>query len=174
MTLLENWRNKAYGNELTKTKQDRLWSHYFAVEKGVYQKILKDPFKVYEGTLADFASRFGTDVETMTGIMDGMDESFKDDYHNPIDTMDENTPLKIVIDPEKLYYNMVGAKAKWLYTLPEWDDILTAEKRQEIYHKNKISGTMRREGKKIYPNDPCPCGSGKKYKKCCGRNEIVL
>ncbi|MCC8017186.1 MAG: SEC-C domain-containing protein, partial [Lachnospiraceae bacterium] len=23
---------------------------------------------------------------------------------------------------------------------------------------------------KIYPNDPCPCGSGKKYKKCCGRN----
>ena len=24
--------------------------------------------------------------------------------------------------------------------------------------------------KKIYPNDPCPCGSGKKYKKCCGRN----
>ena len=23
--------------------------------------------------------------------------------------------------------------------------------------------------KKIYPNDPCPCGSGKKYKKCCGK-----
>ena len=23
--------------------------------------------------------------------------------------------------------------------------------------------------RKIYPNDPCPCGSGKKYKKCCGR-----
>ena len=22
---------------------------------------------------------------------------------------------------------------------------------------------------KVYPNDPCPCGSGKKYKKCCGR-----
>lgn len=27
----------------------------------------------------------------------------------------------------------------------------------------------RREGAKIYPNDPCPCGSGKKYKKCCGK-----
>ena len=24
--------------------------------------------------------------------------------------------------------------------------------------------------KKVYPNDPCPCGSGKKYKKCCGRS----
>ena len=31
------------------------------------------------------------------------------------------------------------------------------------------SGTYRREGPKIGRNDPCPCGSGKKYKKCCGR-----
>lgn len=30
--------------------------------------------------------------------------------------------------------------------------------------------TVKREGKKIGRNDPCPCGSGKKYKKCCGRN----
>jgi uncharacterized protein YecA (UPF0149 family) len=29
--------------------------------------------------------------------------------------------------------------------------------------------TFRREGKKIGRNEPCPCGSGKKYKKCCGR-----
>jgi SEC-C motif-containing protein len=28
--------------------------------------------------------------------------------------------------------------------------------------------TIRREGKKVGRNDPCPCGSGKKYKKCCG------
>jgi len=31
-------------------------------------------------------------------------------------------------------------------------------------------GPVRRAGKKIQPNDPCPCGSGKKYKYCCGRN----
>ena len=30
-------------------------------------------------------------------------------------------------------------------------------------------GPKRREADKIYPNDPCPCGSGKKYKNCCGR-----
>jgi uncharacterized protein YchJ len=30
-------------------------------------------------------------------------------------------------------------------------------------------GRMVRSERKIYPNDPCPCGSGKKYKKCCGR-----
>ena len=38
---------------------------------------------------------------------------------------------------------------------------------------NKDEGAVRapkkRENKKIYPNDPCPCGSGKKYKQCCGR-----
>ena len=105
----------------------------------------------------------------MTGFIDGIDDSLKG-YHNPIDTMDESTVLKIEIDPEMLYYNMVGAKANWLYELPEWDSILTEEKRKELYHSNKVSGTVVREGKKIYPNDPCPCGSGKKYKKCCGKN----
>jgi len=32
------------------------------------------------------------------------------------------------------------------------------------------NGTVQKiSGKKIYPNDPCPCGSGKKFKKCCGK-----
>ena len=31
-------------------------------------------------------------------------------------------------------------------------------------------GPVKRENAKVYPNDPCPCGSGKKYKKCCGAN----
>ncbi|MCX6348844.1 MAG: SEC-C metal-binding domain-containing protein [Candidatus Aureabacteria bacterium] len=29
--------------------------------------------------------------------------------------------------------------------------------------------TYKRDGAKVGPNDPCPCGSGKKYKKCCGK-----
>jgi len=37
-----------------------------------------------------------------------------------------------------------------------------------------LAGNVKAEketaGRKIYPNDPCPCGSGKKYKKCCGKN----
>ena len=39
----------------------------------------------------------------------------------------------------------------------------------ELY-PNGIDGNPVRVEKKIYPNDLCPCGSGKKYKKCCGRN----
>ena len=34
---------------------------------------------------------------------------------------------------------------------------------------SSVAEPKRREIKKIYPNDPCPCGSGKKYKQCCGR-----
>ncbi|MDO4965708.1 MAG: preprotein translocase subunit SecA [Lachnospiraceae bacterium] len=32
-----------------------------------------------------------------------------------------------------------------------------------------VKGPVKREEVKVYPNDPCPCGSGKKYKNCCGR-----
>ncbi|MGI6019861.1 MAG: preprotein translocase subunit SecA [Lachnospiraceae bacterium] len=35
---------------------------------------------------------------------------------------------------------------------------------------SSMSKTVTRKEKKVYPNDPCPCGSGKKYKNCCGRN----
>ena len=72
-------------------------------------------------------------------------------------------------DKEKLYYNMVGCKADWLYELPQWDALLDEETRKALYKKQKLSGTIVK-GKKIGRNDPCPCGSGKKYKQCCGKN----
>ena len=35
-----------------------------------------------------------------------------------------------------------------------------------------VRAPKKREEKKVYPNDPCPCGSGKKYKQCCGRKPV--
>ena len=168
-TLLETWRSLAYGDGLDDKKKEELWTNYFTIEKGIYEKILSNPTEVVEGTVKELAEKYGTEVLIMTGFLDGINESLKG-YENPIDTMAEDTVVKIEIDPEKLYYNMVEAKASWLYELPQWSEILSAETRTELYKKQKASGTVRREGHKIYPNDPCPCGSGKKYKKCCGRN----
>ena len=168
-TLLETWRSLAYGDGLDDKKKEELWTNYFTTEKGIYEKILSNPTEVVEGTVKELAEKYGTEVLVMTGFLDGINESLKG-YENPIDTMAEDTVVKIEIDPEKLYYNMVEAKASWLYELPQWSEILSAETRTELYKKQKASGTVRREGHKIYPNDPCPCGSGKKYKKCCGRN----
>ena len=39
-----------------------------------------------------------------------------------------------------------------------------------LLNQGKANGQVVRKTAKIYPNDPCPCGSGKKYKKCCGKN----
>ena len=167
MSLLENWRVKAYGDGTNDQEKEALWKNYFQIEKGIYEKLLADVATVESGTVSALAEKFGTTVEIMTGFLDGINDSLKE--ANPIETMDEDTEVKLAIDPEKLYYNMVEAKATWLYGLPEWDSILTEERRKELYKQQKTSGTIRK-GKKIGRNDPCPCGSGKKYKHCCGRN----
>ena len=50
------------------------------------------------------------------------------------------------------------------------DGINDSLKVQELYLEQKKSGTVVK-AHKIGRNDPCPCGSGKKYKFCCGRNK---
>ena len=82
--------------------------------------------------------------------------------------MDENTEVSLAFDKESLYKNMVDAKADWLYNLPAWKEIFTEDKLKELYKEAKRANTIVK-GPKIGRNDPCPCGSGKKYKKCCGR-----
>ena len=169
MALLETWRNLAYGDGLNDKERERLCNRYFAIEKGIYEKILSDPTQIIEGSVKELAEQYETELLIMTGFLDGINESLKD-YQNPIDTMEEDTIVKIEIDPEKLYYNMVEAKADWLYNLPMWNDILPQDKRKELYKAQKASGTIVK-GHKIGRNDPCPCGSGLKYKKCCGKNQ---
>ena len=167
MTLLENWRNKAYGEGTNDKQKEELWKRYFLIEKGIYEQILEEPDKVISCTVAELADRYGTDIETITGFLDGINDSLKET--NPIETMEESAPVKIEIDPEKLYYNMVEAKADWLYNLPQWDKILNEGRRKELYKEQKKSGTVVK-GRKIGRNETCPCGSGKKYKHCCGKN----
>ncbi|HNJ77368.1 MAG TPA: SEC-C metal-binding domain-containing protein [Azospira sp.] len=38
-----------------------------------------------------------------------------------------------------------------------------------FWQAKRGAGTVRRDGGKVGRNDPCPCGSGKKYKQCCGK-----
>ena len=146
MALLETWRNLAYGNGSNDKDKENLWNGYFAIEKGIYEKILSNPTEVITGTVKELAEKYETEILIMTGFLDGINESLKG-YENPIETMDENTQVKIEIDPEKLYYNMVAAKADWLYHLPQWDGILSEERRKELYKQQKISGTIRKEKK---------------------------
>lgn len=166
MSLLQTWREYAYSQDITPQESEKIWSHYFEVEKGIYEQILAEPDVTVEGTVKELAEKYNTEVMIMVGFLDGINDSLK--VQNPIDEMDEDTKVNLGYDKEKLYYNMVEAKAEWLYELPQWDGLLTVEKRKELYKKQKASGTVRKE-KKVGRNDPCPCGSGKKYKKCCGK-----
>ena len=103
---------------------------------------------------------------TMTGFLDGINDSLK--VQNPIEEMEEDTKVNLGFDKALLYKNMVAAEADWLYNLEEWQDIFDEETRKALYKEQKSSTTIVKDAK-VYPNDPCPCGSGKKYKKCCGK-----
>jgi len=165
MTLLENWRQAAYEVERDPKSEQMFWGAYFTEEQDIYEQILASD-EVVTGTVKELAEKFEVELPIMVGYLDGINDSLK--TPNPIETMEEDTVVSLDYDPEKLYYNMVAARAEWLYTLPQWDRLLTAERRKELYKQQKSSTTIVK-GKKIGRNEPCPCGSGKKYKHCCGK-----
>lgn len=167
-TLLEQWRDTAYSKEMDKAALQQFWGTYFQIEKDIYAQLLENPDEEVKGTVKELAEKYGIEVFTMTGFLDGINDSLK--TPNPIETMEEDTEVSLAFDKELLYKNMVDAKADWLYELPQWEPIFTEEKRKELYKEQKNARTVHVE-KKVYPNDPCPCGSGKKYKKCCGKNK---
>ena len=163
MALLEQWQKVAYNEKADRGELQRFWQRYFLLEKGVYEQLLTNPDEKVEGTVKELAEKYNLSVMEMTGFLDGINDSLVE--ANPIDTMEEDTKVNLVFDKEKLYKNMVDAKADWLYELPQWKEIFDDEKRRALFLEQKKSGTVH-VGKKVGRNDPCPCGSGKKYKYC--------
>lgn len=166
MALLENWQKVAYNEKTNKQELQRFWQRYFLVEKGVYEKLLVNPDENVEGTVKELAEKYELSIMDMTGFLDGINDSLI--TPNPIETMEEDTVVNLNFDKEKLYKNMVEARADWLYELPVWEEIFDKDTRHKLFMEQRKSGTIV-TGKKVGRNDPCPCGSGKKYKKCCGR-----
>ena len=167
-TLLEQWRKIAYNQNEDKNKLRDFWGAYFLKEKEIYAQLLENPDEVVKGTVKELAEKYNVELLTMVGFLDGINDSLK--IANPIEEMDEDTQVSLGFDKEVLYKNMVDAKADWLYELPVWKEIFTEEERHKLYLEQKKSGTIVK-GPKVGRNDPCPCGSGKKYKKCCGANK---
>ena len=167
MALLNTWRDRAYDESMDQGTLQRFWAIYFDKETAIYKELLQNPDVVVKGTVKELAEKFGVDIMTMTGFLDGINDSLVE--ANPIETMEEDTEVQLGFDKELLYKNMVAAQAEWLYELEEWDAIFDKDKQKELYKEQKSTTTIEKETK-VYPNDPCPCGSGKKYKKCCGKN----
>ena len=167
MGLLQQWRDTAYSQQTDKKVLQKFWTDYFMIEKGIYEKLLSEPDVKVKGTVKELAAKYEIPVMTMVGFLDGIDESLI--VPNPIEEMDEDTEVNLIFDKEKLYKNMVDAKADWLYGLPMWDNIFDEDIKKALYREAKKANTVIK-GKKVGRNDPCPCGSGKKYKFCCGKN----
>ena len=165
MNLYKKWNDMVV--EYVRTKGEKaFWDEYSTVEGNIYRKLLKEHSGKFTFKIEDLAKEMNSTNEFVMGFTDGINDSLK----SPLDleNVTESDELTLDIDLEKLYYNMLDAKAEYLYTIEEWDEILTPEKKEEIKKASKDSRTVRNENK-VGRNDPCPCGSGKKYKKCHGK-----
>lgn len=164
MSLYKEWTDMVV--DYVKTKGEAaFWSEYGSIEKSIYTKLLANHKNSIKGTINNLADEFGTTNIFFMGFLDGINESLVTNID--LEKLDENSDIDLNIDFEKLYFNMLDAKADYLYDLPQWEGIFSREKRKEIQVSWRETKTIINENK-VGRNDPCPCGSGKKYKKCCG------
>lgn len=168
MNLYKKWNDMVV--EYVKTKGEKaFWDEYSSIEERLYTDILKDKIAGKEDfpiIIQDKSEELKVRKEFIMGFLDGINDSLE----NPLDleSIEKSEEINLNINFEKLYYNMVDAKAEYLYNIKEWEDILDEETRKELFKNGRESKTVVNENK-VGRNDPCPCGSGKKYKKCHGR-----
>lgn len=163
MSIYKNWLDKA-NQEFTQDEYDAYWRDYFSKEQKNYETIIGTKNNVLEGTITKLSEEFGMTTVEFSGFLDGINTSLEVEVE--LEELTEETEVKSTIVWEKLYYNMLNAKADWLYNIEAWDDILTVDERKEIKKEFNKANIVVNDNK-IGRNDPCPCGSGKKYKKCC-------
>ena len=162
MALFEAWKRIAHDVQGNPIK--RVWDDYQGKEKRVYKDIISKKMQKIEGTIDSISQEFGLSHVHTAVFMDGIHAAV--DGLPPTAELETDTAIKFEIDFKRLYKQMVQYKAKELYTLKEWDGIFTPDEQQALYKEQKESNVMVRS-KKTGRNEACPCGSGKKYKKCC-------
>ena len=166
MTLYKEWV-KLMESQTDETFEE-FWEEYSGAESKIYAHILENADKHLTGKVGELAAQFEVRPVIFMGFLDGINTSLV--AENDLDTFTEETEIDLDIDMEKLFFNMLKADADYLYTLPQWDGVLSEEKRLSIlkdFNRSRIVVKEKEPGR----NDPCPCGSGKKYKKCCGANK---
>ena len=166
MSLYKQWVDLMEGQ--TDETFEAFWKEYSETETRIYEHILAHKDEHLKGKYSDLVEQFKADPVIFMGFLDGINTSLKE--ANDLESFTEETAIDLDVDMEKLFFNMLKADADYLYTLPQWEDVLSEEKRIAIVKDFKRSKTVHKE-KEPGRNDPCPCGSGKKYKKCCGANK---
>ena len=163
MTLYEQWNGK-----FTTANAESFVAQYYKKEKEAYASILAAKEPEVKTTVKEFARKFSMEPFEAVGFVEGINTSLKTSIAP--EELNEESEIVMNIDWRMLYINMHKAKAPWLYELPEWEGIYSEEERNTImkdYHRS-----VQAVSTKVGRNSPCPCGSGKKYKNCCGRHAV--
>lgn len=168
MSLYSEWLEQAYTKE--GQAQKKLWDRYLPLEQQIYEEILEGKITNIHGTVEHLARRYNMPKHYVLGFIDGLNEVIPEKLD--LETLDEETEVNLDIDFEKLFKTMVLYKADHLYELPQWDNIFSPEHRKAFFVEAKKTNTFVRQEAKVGRNDPCPCGSGKKYKNCCGKHKV--
>ena len=166
MSLFKEWKDLIECQ--TEKSYPEFWEEYSAAEIKIYSDLLANKDTVVSGSFEELREKYDVRDVMFMGFLDGVKSSLKKDEFD-LESITLESKIKLEIDFEKLFYNMLEADADHLFSLDEWNDVLPEDDRRRIYKDYKRSKIVHVE-KKPGRNDPCPCGSGKKYKKCCGKN----
>ena len=167
MSYFSEWQIKIDDSTDTSEYQ-KFVQHYYELETHAYEQILQGFPAVVSGQASVVAEQlgFGDDMVIFLGFLDGINATL--DCPLDLETIQNDSLVELPINFEKLYIKMHEAKADWLYGLEAWDKVLDQARRETLakeFRRSKIAVST-----KIGRNDPCPCGSGKKFKNCCNNN----
>ena len=91
--------------------------------------------KVVSGTVQELADKYGMELNYMVGFLDGIFET-KNRTQSRKWKLTRLANCRLIW--KVLYHHMVEAGADWLYELPEWDELLTPERRKELYREQGL------------------------------------
>ena len=166
MTLYEEWVQKSQGEQ--GLPAEKFWKDYMPREQKIYEHLLEHKKNNIKASVADIAAAHNLAEFEALGFLDGISGALNEGLS--LEEATGETFADISFDFETLLKKMVEYKAKHLYSLPQWDNIFDEVTKKGLMKEQQLSGTVVKD-KKIGRNDPCPCGSSKKYKKCCGVND---
>ena len=149
------------------------------------QMIKQDAVKLYEAKEAEFANPEQIREIERVVLLKIIDKHWMD-HIDDMDQLRQGIGLQSLGQRDPVVeYRMAGYDMFDQMTASIQEDtvrlLLHIRQEQKVEREEvaKVTGTNRddsvvkapkkRDEKKVYPNDPCPCGSGKKYKQCCGR-----
>ena len=123
----------------TKATFNDFWIKYSRTEKRIYNSLLDNPGKIIMGKFSELVQKYHADPVIFMGFLDGINNSLNEKQN--LENLNDDSDIKLDINLERLYLNMLGAKADYLYNLPQWDDILTKEKKREILKTHRKRNT---------------------------------